>query len=180
MSIVLDIAVTEHAGVDLSYDLQVKNLAKQLVETDREKNKAECLLTEINQTIKNNCLMEFGIIPAYTNLKTSAVKNSDKDKGKGNKDHIGGKGKKQDKRGKHRENLQPDNTWGKNNRKDQPQPTRNDWANNNWSQNTQKSEETPETQPDADPSPKTPTRKGGKKRNYSFPLLSPCRPFVPK
>ena len=90
VSIVLDLAVTEHAGVALSYDLAVKTLAKQLSETDRDKNKVEALLTELNQTIRNNCLREFGIIPTYANNKTRAIKTSDKDKGRGNKDHKGG------------------------------------------------------------------------------------------
>ena len=165
MSIVLDLDVTEHAGVALSYDLEVKTLEKQLAETGREKNKVEALLTGLNQTIGNNCLGEFGIIPTYANNKTKTIKTPDKDKGKGNKDHKGGNGKKQDKKGRHRDNWQPDNTWGKNSWQGHHQQPWHDWNNNNWPQNTQQTEETPDTQPETDASPKSLARKGRKKGN---------------
>ena len=83
VGIVLDLAVTAHAGVSLAYDLQVGNMAKQMAETDREKNKVEGLLSELNQEIENNCMREFGIIPTYTPHKTK--NKGDKDKGKGDK-----------------------------------------------------------------------------------------------
>ena len=160
IGIVLDLAVTEHAGVALSYDLQVKNLAKQMAETDREKNKVETLLSDLNQTIKNNVLREFGIMPTYTSHKSKPPK-GDKDKGKGDKHK--GKGRKSDKRGGGRFK---DPGGGKGIQNDQPKqqhrPWHNDWYNNDWTQNN-KPEEQPEAPPEQDSSQKTAMKKISKK-----------------
>ena len=161
IGIVLDLAVTEHSGVALSYDLQVKNLAKQMAETDREKNKVEGLLSDLNQTIKNNVLREFGIMPTYTSHKAKAQKGT-KDKGRGDKGK--GKGKKSDKRGRQR-----DNAWGKNSQPQQQQQTQqqqnqqqqqqqktwnNDWQND-WTQQNKPDEPAPDQQQEPSASQKT-------------------------
>ena len=159
VGIVLDLAVTEHAGVALSYDLQVGNLAKKMAETDREKNKVEGLLSDINQTIENNCLRESGIIPTYTPHKTKNNK-GDKDKGKGDKTPKG-TGKKNDRStGKRRDKGWETNMWGKWN--EQPKTWKNDWSNN-WPQNTHQTDDTTETQQETETPAKAAIEKSTKK-----------------
>ena len=183
IGIVLDLAVTEHSGVALSYDLQIKNLAKQMAETDREKNKAESLLSDLNQTVKNNVLRDFGIMPTYTSVKSRAPK-GEKDKGKGDKGK--GKHRKGDKR-KPRET-----TWGKNGQppnlnQTQQQPGQgqqqhqtqrgwyNDWGNNDWAQSKPDEPPPAEQQQEQGASQKTIAMKNSLEIRY-YPLYAP--PFI--
>ena len=52
IGIVLDLAVTEHAGVALSYDLQEKYIAERMTETDLVRSKVGGLLPDLNQYVK--------------------------------------------------------------------------------------------------------------------------------